>query len=153
MAGEAPLLQADITIDAPAAKIWALVSDLRNMPKWSPQCRAMKALGSVHVGTKTVNLNRRGLLFWPTTSTITALDPDRKLSFRINDNGTEWTYELEPAGTGTKVTLSRHAENGVKPLSGALVDRFMGGVPSFEQELVGGMKTSLGRIKAAAETA
>lgn len=153
MTGEAPLLQADITINAPAAKVWALISDLGNMPKWSPQCRVMKAIGTVKVGTKTVNLNRRGAMFWPTTSTITALDPQKKLSFLVNANGTEWTYELEPAGTGTKVTVSRHAENGVKPISGALVDRFMGGVPTFEQELVDGMKTSLSRIKTAAESA
>ncbi|MUM35642.1 SRPBCC family protein, partial [Mycolicibacterium sp. CBMA 361] len=62
MAGEAPLLQADITINAPVAKVWALISDLDNMPKWSPQCRAMRSIGAVKVGTKTVNLNRRGLM-------------------------------------------------------------------------------------------
>jgi uncharacterized protein YndB with AHSA1/START domain len=152
MAGEAPVLQADITINAPAAKVWALVSDLRNMPKWSPQCRVMKAFGPAQVGTKTYNVNRRGRLFWPTTSTITAFDPERRLSFRVNENGTEWSYELEPAGEATKVTASRHAENGVKPISGALVDRFFGGVPSFEQELVAGLQTSLGRIKTAAES-
>lgn len=152
MAGEAPLLQADITINASTAKVWGLLSDLKNMPKWSPQCRVMKAIGPVQIGSKTYNLNRRGLMFWPTTSTITALDPERKLAFRVNENGTEWTYDLEPAGEGTKVTVSRHAENGVKPISGMLVDRFMGGVPGFEQELVAGMQTSLGRIKAAAES-
>lgn len=150
MAGETPLLQADITINAPAAKVWALISDLGNMPKWSPQCRTMKAIGAVKVGTKTVNVNRRGALFWSTTATITALDPQQKLSFRVNTNNTEWTYDLEPSGTGTKVTVSRHAE-AVKPISSTLINRFMGGVPNFEVELVEGMKTSLGRIKAVAE--
>ena len=134
------------------AKVWALISDLDNMPKWSPQCRVMKAVGAVKVGTKTVNVNRRGAMFWPTTSTITALDAQKKLSFRVNTNNTEWTYDLEPAGTGTKVTVSRRAE-AVKPISSTLINRFMGGVPNFEVELVEGMKTSLGRIKAAAEGA
>lgn len=152
MAGEAPLLQADITINAPVAKVWALISDLDNMPKWSPQCRVMKAIGAVKVGTKTVNLNRRGALFWPTTSTITSVDPQKKLSFRVNTNNTQWTYDLEPAGTGTKLTVSRHAE-AVKPISSTLINRFMGGVPGFEVELVEGMKTSLSRIKTAAEGA
>ncbi|KAB7761273.1 MULTISPECIES: SRPBCC family protein [Mycobacteriaceae] len=152
MAGETPLLQADITINAPVAKVWALVSDLDNMPKWSPQCRVMKAVGAVKVGTKTVNLNRRGALFWPTTSTITAVDPQKKLSFRVNTNNTQWTYDLEPSGTGTKLTVSRRAE-AVKPISSTLINRFMGGVPSFEVELVEGMNTSLSRIKAAAEGA
>ena len=152
MAGETPLLQADITINAPVAKVWALISDLDNMPKWSPQCRVMKAVGAVKVGTKTVNLNRRGALFWPTTSTITAVDPQKKLSFRVNTNNTQWTYDLEPAGTGTKLTVSRHAE-AVKPISSTLINRFMCGVPNFEVELVEGMNTSLSRIKAAAEGA
>jgi uncharacterized protein YndB with AHSA1/START domain len=35
----APLLQAQIDIDAPVAKVWALISDLSRMPQWSPQCR------------------------------------------------------------------------------------------------------------------
>ncbi|BCI84072.1 polyketide cyclase [Mycolicibacterium sp. TY66] len=152
MAGETPLLQADITINAPVAKVWALISDLDNMPKWSPQCRVMKAVGAVKVGTKTVNLNRRGALFWPTTSTITAVDPQKKLSFRVNTNNTQWTYDLEPAGTGTKLTVSRRAE-AVKPISSTLINRFMGGVPNFEVELVEGMNTSLSRIKTAAEGA
>jgi uncharacterized protein YndB with AHSA1/START domain len=38
----APLLQAQIDIGAPPARVWALISDLRLMPKWSPQCRLMK---------------------------------------------------------------------------------------------------------------
>ena len=35
----APLLQAQIDIDAPVAKVWALVSDLGRMPQWSPRHR------------------------------------------------------------------------------------------------------------------
>ena len=46
---------------------------------------------------------------------------------------------------------SRHAENGVKPVSGMAVNRFMGGTASFERELVDGMNASLAKIKAAAE--
>lgn len=43
----APLLQAEIEIDAPVSKVWSLVSDLGKMPQWSPQCRMMKALGPI----------------------------------------------------------------------------------------------------------
>ncbi len=38
----APLLQAQIDIAAPPATVWALISDLKKMPQWSPQTRAMK---------------------------------------------------------------------------------------------------------------
>ncbi|WP_319430269.1 SRPBCC family protein [Mycobacterium sp. RTGN5] len=147
----APLLQAEIDINAPVSRVWSLIADLDNMPKWSPQCRLMKALGEVRPGTRTVNLNRRNKLFWPTTSTITELIPERKLAFRVNANNTVWSYELEETATGTRVVESRHAENGVKAVSSMTINAVMGGVPNFEKELVDGMNTSLARIKAAAE--
>lgn len=147
-----PLLQASIDIDASPERVWALVSDLSLMPKWSPQCKLMKAFGPLRPGTRTVNVNRRNYLFWPTTSRFTEVVPGRKLAFRVNENNTVWSYELEPTATGTRLTETRHAENGVKPVSNLLVNAVMGGVPNFEVELVDGMNASLSRIKAAAES-
>ena len=148
----APVLQAQVDINAPVATVWALISDLNRMPQWSPQCRLMKALGPVRPGTRTLNLNRRNRLFWPTTSTVTEVVPEKKLAFRVNINGTIWSYELEPTAGGTRVVEIRHAENGVKPLSNLAVSTLFGGVPSFERELIEGMNSSLARIKAAAES-
>ncbi|GAT11631.1 SRPBCC family protein [Mycolicibacterium novocastrense] len=147
----APLLQAETTINAPVAKVWELVSDLKNMPRWSPQCRLMKTFGPLQPGARTINLNRRKFMFWPTTSRIIEVIPEKKLAFRVNENNTVWSYELEPTETGTRLVETRHAENGVKPVSTMLVNAVMGGVPSFERELVEGMNESLARIKAAAE--
>jgi uncharacterized protein YndB with AHSA1/START domain len=148
----APLLQAQVDINAPVTKVWALISDLKRMPQWSPQCRLMRALGPVRRGTRTVNINRRNFTFWPTTCTLTEVIPEKKLAFRVNTNGTIWSYELESTADGTRVVESRHAENGVKPLANFGVNAMFGGVPSFEQELVEGMNASLARIKAAAES-
>jgi len=148
----APLLQAQVDINAPVSTVWALVSDFRRMPQWSPQCRLMRALGPVRPGTRTVNLNRRNLLFWPTTATVIEVIPDQKLAFRVNTNNTVWSYELEPTDTGTRVTESRHAENGVTAISNMAINAALGGVPSFERELVDGMNATLSRIKAAAES-
>ncbi len=148
----APLLTAQIDIDAPVSKVWGLISDLNRMPQWSPQCRTMKLLGSLRPGARTLNLNRRGLLFWPTTSTITEVVPERKLAFRVDINHSIWTYELEPTATGTRVTESRHAEGGVTAVSTAVTKAALGGVDTFEKELVEGMNLSLARIKAAAES-
>lgn len=147
----APILKAEIEINAPVAKVWSLVSDLSRMPQWSPQCRIMKALGPIRPGTRTINLNRRGLLFWPTTSVITEVVPERKFAFRIPLNTTVWSYELEPTATGTRLIETRHAENGVTAVSTAVTKAALGGVDSFEQELLEGMSQSLARIKAAAE--
>ena len=147
----AQLLRAEIDIAAPVGKVWSLVSDLSRMPQWSPQCRMMKLLGPLRPGTRTLNLNRRNMLFWPTTSTITEVVPERKLAFRIPLNTSVWTYELEPTATGTRLVETRHAENGVTAVSTAVTKAALGGVDSFEKELLEGMNQSLVRIKAAAE--
>ena len=147
----APILKTEIEINAPVSKVWGLVSDLSRMPQWSPQCRIMKPLGPIRPGTRTVNLNRRGLLFWPTTSVITEVVPERKIAFRIPANTTVWSYELEPTATGTRLVETRHAENGVTTVSSAMTKAALGGMDSFEKELVEGMQQSLQRIKSAAE--
>jgi uncharacterized protein YndB with AHSA1/START domain len=147
----APLLQAQVDIKAPVSKVWALVSDFRRMPQWSPQCRLMRPLGPIRQGTRTVNLNRRNLMFWPTTSTVVEMIPEQKLAFRVNANNTIWSYELQPIPEGTRVIESRHAENGVKPVSSMAVNTLFGGTANFERELVDGMNASLAKIKAAAE--
>jgi uncharacterized protein YndB with AHSA1/START domain len=147
----APLLQARVDIKAPVSKVWSLVSDFRRMPLWSPQCRLMRAFGPLRHGTRTINVNRRNYLFWPTTCTVLEVIPDQKVAFRVNANNTIWSYELQPIPEGTRVIESRHAENGVKPLSSMTVNALFGGTANFERELVDGMNTSLAKIKAAAE--
>ncbi len=147
----APLLQAQIDIDAPVSTVWALISDLRRMPEWSPQCRWMKPLGPLRQGTRTLNLNRRNRLFWPTSSVVVEVVPEKKLAFRVEANRTIWSYELEPSGEGTRVTESRHAENGVSAFSSLSQNALFGGSDRFERELLDGMNASLAKIKAAAE--
>jgi hypothetical protein len=105
----------------------------------------------VRQGTRTINLNRRNRTFWPTTSTVTEVIPEEKIAFRVNQNGTIWSYELEPTEAGTRVVETRHAEIGVKPAANITVNALFGGVPNFEGELVDGMNETLSRIKAAAE--
>ena len=148
----APLLQAQIDINAPVSKVWALVSDLSRMPQWSPQCRLMKAFGPVRQGARTINVNRRNRMFWPTTSVVTEVIPEKKLAFRVNQNNTIWSYELEPTDIGTRLVETRHAENGTTAFSNMSINALLGGVPSFERELVDGMNATLSRIKAAAES-
>jgi uncharacterized protein YndB with AHSA1/START domain len=147
----AALLQAQVDIDAPASKVWALISDFRRMPEWSPQCRWMRPFGPLRQGTRTLNVNRRNRMYWTTTCTMVEVIPEKKLAFRVNANGTIWTYELEPNGDGTRVIESRHAENGVTAFSNLSVNALFGGTANFERELLEGMNTSLANIKGAAE--
>ncbi len=54
--------------------------------------------GPVRLGTRSYNLNRRGLLFWPTRSKVVRFEPHREFAFRVKDNRTIWSFTLEPTG-------------------------------------------------------
>ncbi len=102
-------LEASIDIDASPQDVWAIVADLQRMGEWSPpQCKVMKVIGgTVREGAKTINVNRKGLLVWPTSSKVVRFEPNKSVAFRIAENRTIWSYELEPTATGTKVTERR----------------------------------------------
>ncbi|MCK5890212.1 MAG: SRPBCC family protein [Aeromicrobium sp.] len=141
-----------IEIAAPPAVVWALVSDLKRMGEWSPQCRRMIVRGGeVAQGTRTININRQGWKVWPTRSYVKVFEPERTLALKIAENGTIWTYELEPVAGGTRLTESRTAPNGVSSLSNFLSKRVLGGTENFEAELERGIQDTLARIKHEAE--
>ncbi|WP_235562100.1 SRPBCC family protein [Marmoricola sp. Leaf446] len=146
-------LEASTEIDAPPAQVWALVSDLRHMPRWSPQCaKTFLRGGEMKVGAKMINLNRRGLLVWPTQGQVVDLVPEKRVAFRIKENWTVWSFDLEPtAAGGTRLTQRREAPQGISDLSVRLTDRVLGGVDDFTVELQRGMAQTLSRIKADAE--
>ena len=147
-----PLIQDSVEIAASPAQVWDVVSDLRRMGEWSPQCVRMVVLGrEIGVGTRTINLNRQGWKRWPTSARVVAYEPEQTLAFRIPANRTVWTFELEPSATGTLLTESRRTPQGVSPVSNALVGMALGGTGEFEASLAAGIRHTLERVKAAAE--
>lgn len=148
------LITSSIDIDASPEAVWAVVSDLRRMGEWSPQCRRMFIRGGeVKAGTRTLNINRQGLLVWPTRCKVKVFEPNRQLDFKVAENGTIWSFELEPTATGTRLTESRKAPHGVSKLSNTLTQKVLGGTENFEEGLQAGIEQTLQRIKAAAESA
>ena len=148
-----PTLQASLDIDAPPAKVWAQLSDLTNMPKWSPQVRKTVVRGGrTRLGAQMFNFNRRGPLWWPTQAKVVAFSPERELAFRIKENWTIWRFTLEPldGGTRTRLTEAREAPKGVSGISKFLTKIALGGKETFESELVEGMHATLQGIAAAA---
>lgn len=144
-------LEASIEIDAPPERVWAVVSDLERMPEWSPQCRWTKVFGTPRAGAWSVNLNRAGRRYWPTTGRIVRYEPGRAIAFRINENKMTWAFDLEPTETGTRVVQSRDASGGTTWISRTLINAAMGGEQRFEPALVEGMQETLSRIKSAVE--
>ncbi|MFI5714509.1 SRPBCC family protein [Nocardia sp. NPDC051750] len=144
-------LETSIDIAASPERVWAVLADPSRMPEFSPQCVRMIPIGKPKAGVLTVNLNRAGWKFWPTTSRILRYEKNSALAFRISQNRTIWTYTLEPAGEGTRLIERRDAPNGTTWVSRTLINALLGGEAAFEEDLVRGMDESLAKIKTAVE--
>ncbi|GAA3703538.1 SRPBCC family protein [Gordonia hankookensis] len=149
----APLIEESIDINASAEDVWAVISDLKRMGEWSPQCKKMIIRGgTVGLGTRSFNINRRGPLVWPTTAKVVRFSPAKELAFRVAENRTVWSYTIEPSGAGVRLTEKREVGNGTTKVSSFLVDKMMGGTTNFEAELKLGMAETLEKIKRTAES-
>ncbi len=149
-----PLLQDSIEIDAPLAAVWALVSDVRRYPEWSPQVASTRLRGGAEelaLGVQFTNLNRDGDLEWKSTGEVVRFTLEHELAFRIEENWVVWGFSLEPTPTGCRLTQRREAPDGLSELSLQLTDGFMGGQTAFTAAMRAGMRQTLTGIKAAAE--
>lgn len=147
-----PPLEASVDIATPRPAVWAVVSDLRRMGEWSPECLRMRVLGAPRDGAWALGLNRRRLVVWPTTSRITRWEPERAVAWRVLESGAEWTYELQSTPGGTRLTERRTLPPaGMHRFAGAFARVFLGGASTHDAELLDGMRTTLLRIQAAVE--
>ncbi|NEW39613.1 SRPBCC family protein [Nocardia cyriacigeorgica] len=144
-------LEAAIDIAAPPEQVWAVVSDLKRMPEFSPQCIRMMPLGAPKAGTWTLNFNKDGWKRWPTSSRIVRFEPNQAFAFRMNENATVWSYTLEPTEAGTRLIERRDVPNGVTWIVRKAIDGILGGEPAFEDALLKGMNETLGKIKTTVE--
>jgi hypothetical protein len=144
-------LEQSIDIAASPAQVWALVTDLPRMASWSPQVVKTFVKGPVQLGTRTLNVNRRGLLVWPTRAKVVRFEPHREFAFRVKDNFTIWSFTLEPTETGTRLTQRRETPDGISDISVRLTKVALGGQEQFRSELLDGMRQTLTAIKADAE--
>lgn len=146
-------LRAETTIAAPPARVWALLSDLRRMPEWSPELVRMLPLkpGGLRVGQQYVGLNRRKAVIWPTRSVVATVEPERTLAWDTRSSGARWIYELSPEGTGTRVVQRRPVPGRITRMSKVFAPLFLGGSDEHADELEQGMAETLVRLKDALE--
>lgn len=149
-----PTISQSIQIAAPPEQVWQLVADPRHMTRWSPQTWKTFLRGGkkVGLGSSFLNLNKRGLLVWPTRSRIVRFEEHREVAWRVKDNYSIWSLKLSPdADGGTTVVQSRETPDGLSEISVKLTERVFGGVDNFGAELRADMLKTLTRIKADAE--
>lgn len=144
-----------IEIAADADTLHSLVSDLPRMGEWSPECVRVEWEGVVSApveGTTFVGFNEVGpgrRIRYQRHGKVLTAEPGRAFSFITDEGGrpsTAWHYTFEPLGEGlTRVTEGYEVR--WIPMWARIID-----VPlNRHKELLEGMRTTLERLKAAAE--
>ncbi|MCT2586416.1 SRPBCC family protein [Actinophytocola gossypii] len=101
---KAPSASARTAIAAPAATVYALVTDIPNLSAVTPEFERGTWLdGAVEaaVGARFAGRNRRGWLRWSTTGTVTAVDRDKCFAFDVDFRGipvARWRYDIVATG-------------------------------------------------------
>jgi hypothetical protein len=102
--------EATETIATDPGALYDLVSDLSRMGEWSPEATGGRWVGGATgpaVGAKFHGNNAKGWRHWSTSSEGTTADRGKRFVFRVNFGPvpvSEWAYEFEPAGDGTRIT-------------------------------------------------
>lgn len=148
--------EVSIDIAAPRTKVWDLIADFSNMGRWSPELRRIIWLGGAKapaVGARFAGINRRGPVPWATLSKVTKCEEGAQIEWEVSTSSTRWGYRFEDtADGGCRVTEYREPFKNTPAVIKA-VQR--SGVIGRDREnlMVEGMRTTLERVKAAAETA
>jgi uncharacterized protein YndB with AHSA1/START domain len=97
-------------IAAPAATVWALVSDLPRMGEWSPENRGgqwVKGATGPVPGARFKGENRNGDKSWSTDAKVVDAEPGRRFSFLVTVGPIKvamWEYDIEETEGGCRVT-------------------------------------------------
>jgi hypothetical protein len=109
---EAANRQVSVTadIDAPASRVYELVSDLPRMGEHSPENTGGRWLGGANgpaVGARFKGSNRKDIRRWSTTVTVTDASSPRRFAFAVHFWGipiAEWAYDITDRPGGCRVT-------------------------------------------------
>jgi hypothetical protein len=102
--------EATIEVHTAPGALYDMVSDVRRMGEWSPECRHCEWIDGATgpaVGARFKGSNQHGLARWSTKPRVVVADPGREFAFVIGHLGhdmTRWSYRFEPAADHTIVT-------------------------------------------------
>ncbi|MFF5212810.1 SRPBCC family protein [Streptosporangium sp. NPDC000396] len=149
-----PDVSVSIEIAAPPELVYALVSDVPNLPSWAAECVRCRWLGKAAgpaEGVRFLGVNRNKFFVWPTVSEIRHADPGRRFSWEVLGGIAYWEYVITPAPGGCTVTESTWDLRGfalkhvLAPLMSGVRDRRVANRRN--------MALTLDRLKLAAEAA
>lgn len=145
-----------VTIAADPVAVYELVTDITRMGEWSPECRGGRWLDGATgpaVGARFRGANHKGPRRWSTVCTVTAAEPGRRFAFDVVGVGVpvaEWSYSFEHAEGGCLVT-ERWLDH--RPALARPVTNLFLGVKDRAAHNLEGIRTTLAKLKAAAESA
>jgi uncharacterized protein YndB with AHSA1/START domain len=101
--------EGSIDIDAPAARVFALVSDVTSYGRWAAEttsCRWVDDAARAVPGARFVGRNQNRWHRWRTGCVVTDVHPDRLFEFRVEVviPTAIWRYEIAPTAAGCRVT-------------------------------------------------
>ena len=155
-----PTVEADIFVAAPAARVWALVTNLELMGQWSPEYQGGEwldgATGPV-VGARFKGRNKRREREWESTSTVVEGEAGRSFAWAVGhptNPAATWRFDLTPEGAGTWVRQHVQLGPGPSGLTARIAE-----LPDREEDIVAArtaehqrnMQITLQGLKAAAE--
>jgi hypothetical protein len=147
---------ASVEVDATPTALYDVVSDIRRMGEWSPECRRCVWIDGATrpvVGARFKGSNRRGMVRWSTKPRVVVADPGLEFAFvttHLGRDATRWSYRFEPTSGRTNVTESFEM---LRDMAWYLrfADRWLMGVRDRKADLETNMSETLGRLKAAIE--
>lgn len=146
--------EVSLVIDAPAERLYDIVSDVTRMGRLSPECTGGKWIGKAKgpaVDARFRGRNRRGLARWSTTNRVVEANRGREFAFDTLQSGARWRYRFEPTEAGTIVTESHEMFRRRPAIAWVYATLVLGGAKDHDDEVRAGMRTSLERLKAVAE--
>ena len=144
-------------VGAPPDVVWELVADVTRTPEFSPEilrCTWLDGAAGPAVGARfeAVNKVSRGPA-WKNRPVVVAAQPGREFAFSRTEklSGTlVWRYQLEPDGTGTRLTESYEVTHPISRLGWFVIGRLFG-CRDRRAELRAGMDQTVQRIRETAE--
>jgi uncharacterized protein YndB with AHSA1/START domain len=146
-------LKAEVTVDASPDRVWATITDLKQLPDFSPELVTMVPLkrGGLREGQWYLGINRRKAFVWPTRNIVAIFEPGKTIAWDTTTSGARWIFEVAAEGTSTRLTQRRSVPTKLTTIGRLTAASALGGGEEHADELEDGMLRTLQGIKAAAE--
>jgi uncharacterized protein YndB with AHSA1/START domain len=158
---DGPTAEAEVLIDAPVDRVWALVSDIGMPAKFSTELQETRWIDGVSqaaAGARFQGRNHHAAIGeWETTCVVTVYEPGRAFAWVVGEPeepSATWRFDLEPEGEGVRLRQWARLGPGWSGLTPAIEAR-----PDKEERIIArrldehraNMQATLAGVKALAE--